>query len=575
MRRAFAGLWGLALLLVAAVALAQPAPSSSSAAEGPSEEASAEPRPDEAEPVAQGGASPAPSASAASAPRPPRVSPYEQTTPRQTVAGLLRAVDAGKLDEAARYLDLRGMRWGERTPGETAALIADVLKRRVWLDVSTVSDDPEGDSSDGADFERLATIEVDGNDVSVALVRVQRGGERVWLVSPTTVAKASELAEALGTRSWVLRFVPDHLEHERWAGLWAWQWIGLLIAVVAGFPLGWLLTSVVLRLFGRIARRTEFEWDDAVVSEIRNAARFVVGWAVMCAIGLSLRIPTQLAASARPWILMPLVLATGWLIIQAIRAATGVYLEKVPDDVELNTRGLRTQLVMLRKIGSVSVALVTVGVALMQFDIVRSVGWSLLASAGVAGVALGFAAQKSLGAVIAGLQLSVTQPIRLGDAIIVQNQWGEVEEITLTYVRIKLWDERRMVVPVDKFLTEIFENWSKPGDSLVGIVELAVDPTAPVPKLRTEFERLAAEHPHHDGRDCRLQLIDVNEQRMLLRCRISTDEISETFGMRCDIREAMMDYLQRLDGGRYLPRQRWERVERKADEVEETETEAT
>jgi small-conductance mechanosensitive channel len=136
-----------------------------------------------------------------------------------------------------------------------------------------------------------------------------------------------------------------------------------------------------------------------------------------------------------------------------------------------------------------------------------------------------------------------------------------VEEIALTYVRLKLFDERRMIVPTGVFLTQIFENWSAAGDGMVGLIELAVDPRAPVAKLRAELERLAAEHPVHDGRECKLQVTDLNEHRALLRARVSTNEVSRTFDLRCDLREAMMDYLQRLDGGRHLARQRWERVE--------------
>ena len=118
-----------------------------------------------------------------------------------------------------------------------------------------------------------------------------------------------------------------------------------------------------------------------------------------------------------------------------------------------------------------------------------------------------------------------------------------------------------MVVPVEKFLTEIFENWSKPGDAMIGVVFLSVDPTAPVATIRAELERLAAEHPDHDGRECLLQVTDADERRMLLRCRVSTGDITRAFPMRCDLREGLMDFLQNLDGGRYLPRQRWEQVD--------------
>lgn len=485
----------------------------------------------------------------------------DRSTPRQTVTGFLHAVERGDLGRATQYLELRGLQWRSQTPAEAAEQLALVLERRVWLQVSSISDHPEGNDDDGADVERIAAVEVGDRTLPITLVRTRRGADDVWLFSATTVGQIPELAEALGTTSWLVDLMPDDFARKRFGGLWIWQWIGLAIAVAAGLPLGYLVARLLLALLGRFARRTPARWDEALVVAARGPLRFSLGWIVMGSMATSLDLPPSIARPLQVAVTTPLIVATGWFLVRVIRVSTAEYLRNVPDDQELNTRGLRTQIVILRKIGSVVVGLITLSVALMQFDVVRSVGWSLLASAGVAGVAIGFAAQKSLGAVVAGLQLSITQPIRLGDAVIIQGEWGEVEEITITYVRLRLWDERRLVVPIDKFLTEAFENWSKPGDSLIGIIELAVDPTAPIPRLRAELERLAAEHPAHDGRVCLLQVIDLSERRALLRARVSTSQIDQTFAMRCDIREQLMAFLQGLDGGRYLARGRYERVE--------------
>jgi small-conductance mechanosensitive channel len=484
----------------------------------------------------------------------------DRSTPRQTVSGFLHAVAQNDLGRATQYLELRGVQWKSQTPQEAAQQLAAVLQRRVWLQLAAISDHPAGTADDGAEVERIATVEVGGRPVPITLVRTRRGADDVWLFSATTVAQIPDLAEALGTSSWVLELVPDHLENRRFAGLWLWQWIGLVVAFLFGLPLGYLIARFVLAFLLRFAHRTPARWDEALVFAARGPVRFSLTWIAMGLIALSLDLPPSIDRPLRLFVTTPLIVATGWFLVRVIRVSTAEYLQNVPDDQEINTRGLRTQIVILRKIGSVTVGLITFAIALMQFDVVRSVGWSLLASAGVAGVAIGFAAQKSLGAVVAGLQLSITQPIRLGDAVIIQGEWGVVEEITITYVRLQLWDERRLIVPIDKFLTEAFENWSKPGNSMIGIIEIAVDPTAPIALLRSELERLAAEHPAHDGRVCLLQLIDLSERRALLRARVSTSQVDKTFAMRCDIRESLMDFLQKLERGRYLARSRYERV---------------
>jgi small-conductance mechanosensitive channel len=482
------------------------------------------------------------------------------STPRQTVAGFLRAVEAGQLSRASRHLDLRGLRWEAQTPLEAAAELAQVLERRVWLDVAGISDRPEGLPEDGADVERIAVVKIDGEEVPVTLARARRGDASVWLVSATTVARIPDLSRALGTSGWVLALVPKSLEKSRWMGLWAWQWIGLGVALVVGFPLGRAAASLLLSALMRLARRTRAVWDGAIVESSRGTLRFAVGWLAMGLVALSLDLPPAVHGSVQLVITTPLIFAGGYVLRQAIRAVTADYLANLKGEQELHTRGLRTQIVILRKLSTGAIVLVSLAVALMQFEIVRSVGWSLLASAGVAGVVLGLAAQKSLGAVIAGLQLSMSQPVRLGDAIIMRGEWGVIEEIALTYVRVKLADERRMIVPIEKFLTEIFENLSQPGNELVGVVDVPVDPTAPIATIRDELLRYARAHPVHDGRECVVQLVELSEQRALLRARISSNDVSQVFAMRCDVREHMARFLQELDGGRFLPRQRFQRV---------------
>lgn len=482
----------------------------------------------------------------------------DRSTPRQTVAGFMREVRQERLPQAVRYLDLRGLRWDQQTPEQAARQLDLALVHRVGIDLRRISDVPEGDPTDGADSERIGSVDVGDHRIPVTLERVKIGDHQEWLFARTTVARIPEFGEAAVPDHWLSTLLPETWQRGKLGPLWTWQWMGLLLALLTGLAIGQVVARLLLGGLRRLTERTPASWDDAIVAHAGRPFRFALGWLAGGLLATSLRLPATGEHLVHVAVTVPLIVSVGWALIAAVRGFTEAYLHDLPDDREMNTRGLRTQVVLLRKLGTVAIGMITVGVVLMQFDLVRDVGLSLLASAGVAGVAIGIAAQKPLGAVIAGLQISITQPIRLGDAIVFQGQWGEIEEIALTYVRIKLWDERRLVVPVDRFLTEPFENWSKPGTEMVGVVEITVDPTTPVDLLRQEFERLAADHPAHDGRSCKVQVTDVNEHRALVRALVSTSEVGQVFAMRCAIREQMMAFVQSLEGGRYLPRQRWQ-----------------
>lgn len=540
-------------------------------AQAPSATASAPSEPSTAANPAPSDAAPAPSvaesAQPATRPSPPfgrrAQSRLDRSTPRQTVLGLLRAVEDGELTAAAQHLDLQGVQWETQTPGTAAKQLAELLTFHMWLNPDSISDATEGDPADGKDIERIGSVRVRRTDVAITLTRVDRGGQSVWLFSRQTVAQLPELMGALDAPAWLEDWVPDSVESVRVWGMWGWQWLALAVALILGYPIGFFAASLTLALLMRLAGRTSARWDDAALRAVRVPARVALGLGAFFTIALSVGLPGRVTDILRTWVSVPIILTCGWAVMRATRAVIDVFMTSADED---SARQVRTHLLILRRVASATIAFVTISLALIRFEIVRDLGLSLLASAGVAGVALGFAAQKSLGAVIAGLQLSITQPVRLGDAIVWQGQWGEVEEITLTWVRLKLFDERRLIVPVEKFLVEPFENWSMPGDEMIGLIEIPIDATAPVEKIRAELQRLADEHPLHDGRDCRLQLMELSAGHAMLRARVSTNNMMETLTMRCELREQLMQFLGDLDDGRYLVRQRWQHL----DGVEES-----
>jgi small-conductance mechanosensitive channel len=225
-------------------------------------------------------------------------------------------------------------------------------------------------------------------------------------------------------------------------------------------------------------------------------------------------------------------------------------------DAGVRGRGIRTKVRVLRRVISALLAVCAGALVLMQFEVVRSVGVSLLASAGLAGVVLGFAAQRTLGSLVGGIQLSITQPIRIGDDVIVENEFGTIEEITLTYVVVKVWDERRLIVPMSRFLEQPFQNWTRESAQLHGTVMLYADFALPIDAVRKELDRLLSDQPLWDGRTKAVHVTDVKERTLEIRILVSAANAGALFNLRAALRERLVAWLVSLENGRYLPRTR-------------------
>lgn len=247
-----------------------------------------------------------------------------------------------------------------------------------------------------------------------------------------------------------------------------------------------------------------------------------------------------------------------WLLIASILGIRDLLLEYYDvADGNVKSRAMSTQVIMLVRLSVVIVTSLAGATMLMTFDAVRQVGVSLLASAGVAGIVIGFAAQRSLAALLAGIQIAITQPIRLDDVLFLENEWGWVEEITLTYVVVRIRDLRRLVLPVTYFLETPFQNWSRSSSELMGVVYIYCDYRVPVNILRAELDRIVATTPLWDGKFCRMMVTDASERTVQLRAMISAADAMSVFELRCYVREKLVEFLQR-EHPESLPRYRTE-----------------
>jgi small-conductance mechanosensitive channel len=325
-----------------------------------------------------------------------------------------------------------------------------------------------------------------------------------------------------------------------WLPEWA---ISLVVDAVAVLFALWL-HGVVFKWIERwVARQSLFR--RSLVSRIKGPSRLAVAMAAL-AIGSSI-VPLSDEKFVRKLMIVGIVILIGWIASTALHVWTVVYLRRFKLDSEDNLLARKhvTQSRILERVARVVIVVLTLGVALMTFDNVRQYGVSLLASAGAASLVVGLALQPMLRNLIAGIQLAITQPIRIDDALLIDGEWGNVEEITSSYVVVRLWDWRRMIVPLSYFIEQPFQNWTRESAALIGTVLLYVDFTVPVDDLRRELERIVKASPLWDKRVVNLQVTDFKESTMEIRMLVSASTAGKTFDLRCEVREKMIGFIQK------------------------------
>ena len=283
-------------------------------------------------------------------------------------------------------------------------------------------------------------------------------------------------------------------------------------------------------------------------------------------IALAIALPaTPLDAGTTDILARLLGLATicllGWTALTVLHIAADLYLMRFRLDADDNLLARKhvTQVRVLQRILEVVIVLVTIGFALMTFDAVRQFGVTLFASAGVAGIVAGLAARPVLSNFLAGVQLAVAQPIRIDDAVTVENEFGNIEEITFSYVVVKLWDLRRLVVPLSYFIEKPFQNLTRTGGELIGTVFFYVDHTAPVDVIRNKVIEIVSQSKLWNGKVVSLQVSDCKETTIELRALVSANNGSAAWDLRCELREKVVEFLQR-EYPSALPRRRYETV---------------
>jgi small-conductance mechanosensitive channel len=335
-------------------------------------------------------------------------------------------------------------------------------------------------------------------------------------------------------------------------------WLVSLAAFACAIALALFAHRMAFAIVTRLVAGMDLFWR-SLVSRTHGPTRFAVITVALAFAASISPLTVGQATLIREVLLLCFIALIGWIAKTALHIWTTVYLRrfKLDADDNLLARKHVTQTRILRRVGDFMIVIVGFSAMLMTFDGVRQYGVSLLASAGAAGLVVGLALQPVLKNIFAGIQLAVTQPIRIDDALLVEGEWGNVEEITSTYVVVRLWDWRRLILPLSYFIEKPFQNWTRDNAALIGTVMLYLDYETPIDAVRAKVEEIAAASPLWDRRVVNVQVTDFRQSTMEVRILVSAGTSPRAFDLRCEVREKLIAFLQR-EHPNSLPRLRSE-----------------
>ncbi|GAB6052967.1 mechanosensitive ion channel [Magnetospira thiophila] len=342
-----------------------------------------------------------------------------------------------------------------------------------------------------------------------------------------------------------------------WQDLPAWAGPSIIfVSATSAVLLGhWIFFSFTLR----IAAKTDTVLDDSLLRRSRRPVLYIILFLAFLALVPSVGLEPVTLSMVRQGLVLALILSVGWLGISLTGTITDFVQHTFRLDVadNLRARQMHTQMIVVRRILVAIIVIVILCLILMSVPRAREIGISLFASAGVAGLVIGMAAKPALGNLIAGLQIALTGPIHIDDVVIIEGEWGRIEEISSTYVVVRIWDQRRLITPLSHFIENPFQNWTRKTAEIMGTVFIHADYTIPVDAVRAQLRRIVEASDLWDGRVCGLQVTDATAATVELRALVSAADASKAWDLRCHVREELLTWLQ-AEHPESLPRLRAE-----------------
>lgn len=497
--------------------------------------------------------------------------PPDRATPRGALATFMDSAERGDFLAAARVLDLGDVQQSQQTAqgSKLAGQLYYLLDRSVGIDWGAIPDRRDGarnDTSGQSEFApeprryiEVAELDLKGRPVDILLERVKpRGREPLWVFPPTVVDQIPALYDAQGP-SWLHRKLPPVLTENSLLQVPLWEWAGLAVIAAGCILLGWLVRLAL----GFVWRRSEARWTAGLTSTVSTPLILLVGLlAFKLLIGTLLTLSGPILRAIDTTSLIAIVMAATWLAVRLLAHAADVVgnplLGRSESEDDPEARRRLTQISVGKRLGIFLLLIAGVGIGLSFFEESATVGLSFLFSAGAASVILGIAAQSVLSNILAGMQIAITEPVRIGDNVVFEGEWGWVEEITYTYVTIRTWDKRRLVVPHTYFMDHPVENWSKTAPQMIMPVYLHADYHVPVNQLRDKLGEILESHKDWDrNQPPSLYVTGLTPETVEIRALVSARDPLTTWYLHAEVREELLAFLQSLDGGRYLPRRRF------------------
>jgi small-conductance mechanosensitive channel len=501
---------------------------------------------------------------------PELATPPDLETPQASLENFMNSVDRGDPTRAAYSMNLSALdpsaqaREGPRL----AQQLKSVIDQQVWFNWGDVPDRPDGQDDEAAIFRgngpddgraprsslKLGSLFLGDRDVEIRLERVKPGdGPPVWVFSRQTVEHIPELHRHYGPNL-IETSLPRWLRDTKIGRVAVWQWLGFVATLAAGGVLGW----VVQKGINTVLRWTSSPWARTAAEAIRGPGALTIGlWVSHYLVRTFLGLAGPVLNVLEPLFAAVFVAGLVWFLHRLITVVSARLCERCEAVVHDDGNAMLTRITVLRHLLTFLVIVAGGVYALSRFEWFRQFGMTLLASAGVAGLILGIAAQRILGNLFAGFVLAMTQPVRAGDAILFEGTWGWIEEIAVTYLVIRSWDLRRVVVPITYFLDHPFQNWSRRSQQLMLPIFVYADYRVDVEAVRNEFKAALESSPDWDRSvPPILQVTGCDAETVELRGLCSASSPLASWNLQCHARERLVAFLKTFEGGRYLPRKR-------------------
>lgn len=338
---------------------------------------------------------------------------------------------------------------------------------------------------------------------------------------------------------------------------WAWNLIILGVSLLLGLLINFILSLLIRKKAKENQELSEYSFFQSLLKRLGLPLNIFLPLFLFNVLLPAMRMPPVLMHKISKGIEILLIVSIAWILIRCIKVAQDYVLFRydIKKTDNLRERKIRTQLQFIRRMLVGLIITLTIAGILLSFSSLRKVGTGLLTGVGLSGIIIGFAAQRSIGNLLAGFQIAFTQPIRIDDVIVAEGEWGTVEEITLTYVVLKLWDERRLVLPINYFIEKPFQNWTRTNSELLGTVILFTDYNMPIAPVRAELTRLLAGNKYWDGRVDILHVTEATKNTIEIRALVSAGNSNDIFELRCYVRENLIKFINDNFGGS-LPKNR-------------------